>query len=80
MVTMVLLLWISGRKNRSSFCLCQSWAKLSGRGKNNQQYPDNPIPRTYLRELVSTFPRTGFVTEKGSGRKSTYEEKQIDIL
>lgn len=47
----------------------------------NDRFPDNPICRKYLRELVDKFQRTGsLLREKGSGRKSLPEEQQIQIV
>ncbi|CAH0549839.1 unnamed protein product [Brassicogethes aeneus] len=47
----------------------------------NERYPENPICRKYLRDLVAKFQTSGSVgRQKGSGRKSISEEKQVQIV
>src|SRR6202042_2575462 len=47
----------------------------------NERFPDRPITRKYLRELVQKFQTTGHVNNaKRSGRPSLAEEKQIEIV
>lgn len=47
----------------------------------NDRYPDKPIDRKYLRELMRKFEVTGNVGNvKRTGRPAVSEDKQIDIL
>lgn len=47
----------------------------------NERYPDRPISRTYLRELLHKFQQTGSVHDgKRSGRPNIGIDKQIDIV
>lgn len=47
----------------------------------NERYPDRPISRQYLRQLIQKFQTTGSVgNAKRSGRPSLPEDKQIEIV
>lgn len=47
----------------------------------NDRFPEHPMCRKYLKELVEKFTRTGSVQkEKGGGRKSVSEETQVNII
>ena len=47
----------------------------------NERFPDRPICRKYLRELVNKFTTTGTVQDKKRpGHKSILEEKQVQII
>lgn len=46
----------------------------------NGRYPDNPLDRKYLRELIRKFEATGNVGNiKRSGRPSVLQDKQIGV-
>lgn len=47
----------------------------------NERFPDRPICRKYLRDLVRKFTETGSVSNlKNQGRPSISEDKQIEIV
>nr|XP_022908794.1 uncharacterized protein LOC111420112 [Onthophagus taurus] len=47
----------------------------------NERFPEHPISRKYLRELVNKFLETGSVEDrKRTGRRSISEDTQVQIL